>query len=91
MDATIALPTIILVSITLATLTQLEDLAQQSADKSIKFAEDSTKALDCAYTARPLSDCSPDLFSADFKAEVTETQRILADLKAQQPGANLQH
>lgn len=90
MEATsVLIPTVLLVSLTLGTLTQLQDLAQQSADKSIKYADDATNAIDCAYTARPLSDCSPDLFSTDFKAEAEQTKAILEDLQKQEMGADL--
>jgi hypothetical protein len=88
--ADIAIPSVLMVTLMLTTLTQLEDLGQQSADKTVKFATDATNAIDCAYQARPLTECSPDLLSTDFTAEIQESQRILEDLRSQQPGANLQ-
>ncbi len=86
MGAQIAIPTVLVLSLTLATLTQLQDIAESSSEKAIKYAEDMNGALDCAYQARPLDECSPDLFSEDFKEETARTQAILADLQAQQPG-----
>lgn len=86
MGDSVLIPAVLLLTLTVGTVTQLEALAQQSADKTIKYAEDATNAIDCAYQARPLSECSPDLFSTDFKAEVAESQRIIADLQAQQAG-----
>ncbi len=78
-----------MLSLTLGTLTQITDLAEASSEKAVKYSEDMTNAIDCAYQARPLTECSPDLFSSDFKAEVAEAQRIAAELKAQQPGSKL--
>lgn len=78
------IPVVLVLSLSLATLTQLEDLAQASSDKAVKYASDMTNAIDCAYQARPLSECSPDLFSTDFKNEMAQSQAILADIQAQQ-------
>jgi hypothetical protein len=82
----VMLPTVLILSLTLATMTQLQDLAQEASDKAVKAADDQVNALDCAYTARPLTECSPDLFSEDYKAETAQAQAILADLRAQQYG-----
>jgi len=87
--ASALIPAVLIVSLTLGTLTQLQDIAQQSSQKAVKFADDSNKAIDCAFQARPLSDCSPDLFSTDFKAEAEQTKAILDDLQQQQMGADL--
>lgn len=84
------IPSLLVISVMLATLGQMEDLAWQTTDKAVKYSEDMTNAVDCAFQARALDECSPDIFSADFKAETAETQRILNDLRAQQPGAKLQ-
>ena len=87
--ANVLIPTVLIISLTLGTLTQLQDIAQHASQKAVKFADDSTNAIDCAYQARPLSDCSPDLFSTDFKQEAQQTQAILDDLQKQQMGADL--
>jgi hypothetical protein len=89
MADTIVIPTVLILALALSTVTQLEALAQESSDKSVKFATDATNALDCAYTARPLTECSPDLFSTDFTAEIEESNRILEDIRSQSAGAAL--
>jgi hypothetical protein len=90
MDNGIVIPSALVFTLMLATLTQLEDVAQQTTDKVAKYADDQKNAVDCAFQARMLTECSPDLFATDFHAEAQETQRILDDLKASQPGARLQ-
>jgi hypothetical protein len=91
MADSIIIPGLLVVTVMLATMTQLEDLAWQTSDKAVKYSTDMTNAVDCAFTAEALDKCSPDLFSTDFKEETAETQRILEDLRSQQAGANLQH
>jgi hypothetical protein len=91
MASGIMIPSAVMLALMLTTMTQLEALAQESADKSVKYADDATNAIDCAYQARPLTDCSPDLFSTDFHDEMDESQRILDDLRSQQMGAELQN
>ena len=85
----IIVPTILVLSLTLGTLSQLTELAETSSAKAVQYSEDMTNAIDCAYTARPLSECSPNLFSTDFKEDVAQTQAILKEIKAQQPGGKL--
>ncbi len=86
MAAQVLMPTVLILSLTLATLTQLQDLAQDASDKAVAAANDQVNALDCAYTARPLSECSPNIFSNNVDAEIVQSQAILADLRAQQYG-----
>ena len=88
---TVYLPTILILSLTIGTLTQLQDIAQHSADKAIAQATDANNAIDCAYQARLLAECSPNLFSHDFNEESLQTQAILDDLQTQQAGSNLVH
>lgn len=83
------IPSAVVLALVLTTLTQLEDIAQHTSDKAVKYSDDMNNAVDCAFQAQPLDKCSPDLFSTDFKQETAETQKILEDLKAQQPGARL--
>jgi hypothetical protein len=89
MDGGIYIPAMLMLSLSIGTVMELSDIAQTSADKAIAYSEDMTAALDCAYTARPLDECSPDLFSTDFKIEADRTRAILEDLEKQQAGANL--
>lgn len=84
MGSSAIIPALLVLSLTLGTLTQLENLAQTSADKAIKYSTDMNNAIDCAYTARPLTDCSPDLFSTSFKDEIDQSQNILSQIEAQQ-------
>jgi hypothetical protein len=80
MGAEIAVPMLLIVSLSLATVTELHDIAQEASESTIAYAEDATAALDCAYTARPLDECSPDLFNEDFKEQAERTRAILDDL-----------
>jgi hypothetical protein len=89
MAPNIAIPTVLILSLTIGTLTQLTDVAQATSDKAVKYSQDMSNAVDCAYQARALTECSPDLFSTDFKEQVTQTQAILADLHTQELGSNL--
>ncbi len=84
------LPALLIISLSLGTVMELADIAEASAAKAIAYSEDMTVALDCAYTARPLDECSPNLFSTDFKQEADRTRAILEDLRSQQAGAKLQ-
>jgi len=71
----------IIVALLLGTLTQLEDLGEEASQKTIDYAEQAVNAIDCAYQARPLTECSPDLFNADFTAEIEETNRLLEEIQ----------
>ncbi len=86
MGEAIVIPTVLILTLTLGTLTQLQDIAEDSAAKAVKYSDDMNNAIPCAFEARPLDECSPDLFSTDFESEMDRTQAILADLEAQQPG-----
>lgn len=86
MDEVVFVPMVLVVTLTLATMTQLHDLAQDASDKAVAAATAHVAAIDCAYEARPLTDCSPEIFSADYTAEIERSQAILADLRASQLG-----
>lgn len=77
----------ILVPVLLATFlglaAEIEDLGEQTSDRTLKFAQDATNALDCAYQARPLTECSPDITSHDFSEEIEETNRLLKEVRSQ--------
>ncbi len=80
------MPTVLILSLSLATITQLQTLAEDASDKAVQAAIDQTNALPCAYEARPLNECSPNIFSNNVDAEIAQSQAILADLRAQQYG-----
>ncbi len=90
MNEAVFVPTMLVISLTLATLTQLQDLAQDASDHAVAAAQDQVNALDCAYEARPLNECSPNIFSDRTSEDIARSQAILADLRSQQAGSNLQ-
>lgn len=49
--------------------TQLEDIAHDSADKAVAFADDMNSAMGCATRGVPITTCSPTLMSHDFSDE----------------------
>ncbi len=59
------------------TLSELEAHAYHVSERTIQFADDAVSALDCAYTARPLTECSPNLITADFSEEIERTHALL--------------
>lgn len=67
-------------------LTQLETIAQDSAQKAIEFSDDMNSAMDCATKGIPLKECSPNLMSHDFSKEVDEFKETLdqANLKQEE-------
>lgn len=83
------LPAILVLSLSIGVVSELATVAEASATKAVAYSEDMVVALDCAYTARPLDECSPDLFSTDFTEEADRTRAILEDLRAQQAGSKL--
>jgi hypothetical protein len=89
MQESLYLPALLIISLSIGTAMELVDVAEVSAAKAVAYSEDMTVALDCAYTARPLDECSPDLFSTDFTEEADRTRAILEDLREQQAGAKL--
>jgi hypothetical protein len=84
------LSAVLVVSLSLGTALELHDIARESAAKAVAYSDDMNAALDCAYTARPLDECSPNLFSTEFKTEAERTRAIIDDLRAQQPGTRLE-
>jgi|AntRauTorcE11897_2_1112592.scaffolds.fasta_scaffold194635_1 hypothetical protein len=71
----------VIIASLMGVLTDLEDLSHQVSDKTVKFAQDATSALDCAYEARPLTECAPDITSKEFSDEIAQTNAILQELK----------
>ncbi len=75
----LAIPAITIVL--LSYFSQMSELAENSADKAVDFAEDMNKAIDCATEARELSECSPNLFSQDFKEDIEKLQEQTKQMK----------
>jgi hypothetical protein len=59
---------------------QLYDIAESSSEKTVKYADDMNKAMDCAFTGRLISECSPELMSTNFKEEANQTLTILQNM-----------
>lgn len=73
----------IVAALLLGTLTQLVDLGEQASDRTVAYAEDAVAALDCAYQARPITECSPDITNPDFAEEIQETNKLLEEIRSQ--------
>ena len=72
---------IIVTTLMLGTITQLETLANETSEITVEYTEEMVRALDCAYTARPLTECSPNLLSREVADEITRTNQILLELQ----------
>ena len=60
----------------------LEVLGSDVADKTVSWADDAVAAIDCAYEARPLTECSPDLFNHDYTAEIARTNQLIQEMQS---------
>ena len=74
------------VPVILATLlgmaAEIEDLAYDVQDRTVQYATDATAALDCAYQARALTDCAPEITNKDFSQEIERTNALLEQARA---------
>jgi len=52
---------------------QLIDIAESTTTKTIDYAEDMSRAVDCAVRGIDLSVCSPNLMDHDFEPEINRT------------------
>jgi len=53
---------------------ELASIAEDVSDKAIGFSEEMNNAMDCAVTARPIEECSPNLMGQtqqEFKSQAT--------------------
>lgn len=66
----------------LGMLAELQDLSDDAQQRTLEYAQDATAALDCAYQARPLTDCSPGITNPDFSEEITRTNQLLEEAQA---------
>lgn len=60
------------ITIILAFVVQLSDIAISTSDKVLNYADDMDNAVDCAFRGIPILECSPDLNSVDFEPEIKE-------------------
>lgn len=63
----------------LGMLTELEDLTKDAQERTLQYAQDATAALDCAYQARPITDCAPGITNPDFTQEIERTNKLLQE------------
>lgn len=80
MKALIIVP--IAITVVLAFLVQLGDIAISTSDKALNYADQMDSAVDCAFRGIPVQKCSPDLTSVDFEPELKEIinfNKILID------------
>ncbi len=59
---------------------ELQAIAEDASSQTIEFSNNAADALECAYTARPLNECSKDIFSDKTTKEIAETRRILDEM-----------
>lgn len=72
----IGLPLTLLV--VFGTLAELEELSYKASESAVEYAQDAINALDCAFKARPLTECSPNIMHPDYAEEIERTQALLA-------------
>ncbi|MCA9477940.1 MAG: hypothetical protein KC535_02220 [Nanoarchaeota archaeon] len=71
-----------IIAITLLSIaTQLVDTAEQSGQKAVAYAQEMNSAVDCAFLGKPLSECSPELLNTDFKEDLNDAQKQIADVQ----------
>ncbi len=56
---------------------EVEKLSLQAQEATTEFLEHAVRAIDCAYTARPLSECAPELFNDEHRKQIEEYQELL--------------
>lgn len=71
-------------AVILGFLVQIQDLSEQTSERTLEYAQDAVAALDCAYEARPITDCSPNIVGEDFKEEIEATNKLLEQIQAEQ-------
>lgn len=67
----------IAVAVLLGMVTELQDLAQDTQDRTLQYTQDVVDALECAYQASPLTDCAPGITNDDFSQQIKETNALL--------------
>jgi hypothetical protein len=59
----------LITALLLGTANELIGLAEQASNKTVAYTGEMENALDCAFQARPLYECSPNLMNATFQDE----------------------
>ena len=65
----------------LGMVAELELLATDAQERTLQYAEDTLNALDCAYEARPITECSPGITNPDFEEQIKQTNKLLKETK----------
>ncbi|MFT4250311.1 MAG: hypothetical protein ACMXYD_03040 [Candidatus Woesearchaeota archaeon] len=73
----------VLIASILGVALELEELGMQASEKTLQFAQEAVSALDCAYEARPITECSPTITNTQFKEEIEQTNKLLQELRDQ--------
>lgn len=60
------------ITIILAFVVQLSDIAISTSDKALNYANEMDNAVDCAFRGIPIEKCSPNLNSVNFEPELKE-------------------
>lgn len=71
----------ITMALILGAATQLQEIAESSADKAIEFSDDMNSAMDCATKGIPIRVCSPELLEYDFDDEKESLEAVLEELQ----------
>lgn len=61
-------------------MTQLHHIAESSSEKTLQYADDMNKAMDCAFVGKPIRECSPTLMETNFDNELNETITVLNNI-----------
>lgn len=78
----LTIPVVMIVVLTASS--QLYDIAEQSSNKAVVFAEDIEGAMDCAVQGIELSKCSPNLMNTSFREDMENYSRVLNELNENQ-------
>ena len=62
----------IAITIILAFVVQLSDIAISTSDKALNYSNEMDNAVDCAFRGIPIEKCSPNLNSKNFEPEINE-------------------
>lgn len=75
----VSIPIITLLIIGIAT--QMVGIADDVTDKTVLYAEEMNKAVDCAFYGVPLDQCSKMLSTTDFRSDLSSFEAEIQDLQ----------
>jgi hypothetical protein len=55
---------------------QISQIAQSAGGKVVNYADDMNKALECAFNAQSIYNCSPNLSKYDFETDARDYKKI---------------